>query len=118
MILKHVGGKCRFCPHHIRQALLELQRQQAAKEGIAAGCPQYGLRKIFFQCVWSRLHGKCERDDEDDDEELKIAEDASHESRFEDDQQSAGSTTEQEESDDDSIGLNPSKQKRKKVSEH
>jgi hypothetical protein len=111
-ILKHVGGKCRFCPPHVRQALLELQRQQAAKEGIAAGRPRYGSRKIFFQRVWARLHGKAERDDEGDDEDSKIAEDASHESGFEEDQQSAGSTTEQEESDDDSIGLNPNKQKR------
>lgn len=78
-ILKHIGAKCRFCPPDIRQAVLELQRQQAIVEGAAAvtssnssvsggnsntaaaaaagGRPRYGSRKIFFQRVWSRLHG-------------------------------------------------------------
>jgi hypothetical protein len=72
-ILKHIGSKCRFCPAHIRQAVLELQRQQAAKEGIAAGRPRYGSRKIFFQRIWARLHGKRERDA---DEEAKDAGDS------------------------------------------
>jgi len=76
-ILKHIGGKCRFCPPHVRQALLELQRAQAAKEGIAAGRPRYGSRKIFFQRVWARLHGKRETDEEDEDS-TKTAEDSSH----------------------------------------
>ncbi|CAB9504422.1 expressed unknown protein [Seminavis robusta] len=56
-ILKHVGNKCRFCPPHIRQAVNELQRQQAAREGMSTGRPRYGSRKIFFQRVWARLHG-------------------------------------------------------------
>ena len=75
-ILKHIGAKCRFCPPDIRHAVLELQRQQAIAEGAAAttssnssvsgggnnataggGRPRYGSRKIFFQRVWSRLHG-------------------------------------------------------------
>ena len=57
-ILKHVGSKCRFCPPHIRQAVLELQRQQVAKEGSNAGRPRYGSRKVFFQRIWGRLHGE------------------------------------------------------------
>jgi hypothetical protein len=72
-ILKHIGSKCRFCPPHTRQAVLELQRQQAAKEGIAAGRPRYGSRKIFFQRIWARLQGKRERDA---DEEAKDAGDS------------------------------------------
>eukprot|EP00980_Cylindrotheca_fusiformis_P019341 scaffold6638_cov127-Cylindrotheca_fusiformis.AAC.25 len=56
-ILKHIGGKCRFCPPHVRQAVLELQRHQAAKEGMSSGRPRYGSRKIFFQRMWARLHG-------------------------------------------------------------
>lgn len=57
-ILKHIGSKCRFCPPHVRQALLELQRQQIIKESSSAGRPRYGSRKVFFQRIWSRLHGK------------------------------------------------------------
>lgn len=56
-ILKHIGGKCRFCPPQVRQAVLELQRVQAAKEGMSSGRPRYGSRKIFFQRMWARLHG-------------------------------------------------------------
>ena len=56
-ILKHVGNKCRFVPPQIRNAVNELQRQQAAREGMSSGRPRYGSRKIFFQRVWARLHG-------------------------------------------------------------
>eukprot|EP00545_Synedropsis_sp_CCMP1620_P013843 CAMPEP_0119016446 /NCGR_PEP_ID=MMETSP1176-20130426/13061_1 /TAXON_ID=265551 /ORGANISM="Synedropsis recta cf, Strain CCMP1620" /LENGTH=341 /DNA_ID=CAMNT_0006969871 /DNA_START=139 /DNA_END=1161 /DNA_ORIENTATION=- len=57
-ILKHVGSKCRFCPPQVRQAVLELQRQQVIKETTNAGRPRYGSRKVFFQRIWTRLHGK------------------------------------------------------------
>jgi hypothetical protein len=73
-ILKHIGGKCRFCPPTIRKAVVELQRQQAHKEGLATTRPRYGSRKIFFQRMWARLHGKKQPDelghepDDDDDE--------------------------------------------------
>ena len=94
-ILKHIGGKCRFCPPHIRQTLLELQRQQAAKEGMAAGRPRYGSRKIFFQRMWVRLHGKRECDDgeEEDDEvseEASVAEKDNKNSGSEDESIGAG----------------------------
>jgi len=85
-ILKHIGGKCRFCPAHVRQAVLELQRHQAAKEGMSSGRPRYGSRKIFFQRMWARLHGgkggaEDESDSEDSKKENKDAEGASdHES--------------------------------------
>lgn len=55
-ILKHIGSKCRFCPTETRNAVLDLQRQQAVREGLATGRPRYGSRKIFFQRVWARLH--------------------------------------------------------------
>mmetsp|Transcript_12154 Transcript_12154/g.35253 ORF Transcript_12154/g.35253 Transcript_12154/m.35253 type:complete len:341 (-) Transcript_12154:126-1148(-) len=67
-ILKHISTKCRFCPAHIREAVNELQRQQASKDspngsphasnasGINGGRPRYGSRKIFFQRIWARLH--------------------------------------------------------------
>jgi hypothetical protein len=56
-ILKHIAGKCRLCPPHIRNAVVELQRQHAIREGLPSGRPRYGSRKIFFQRVWQRLHG-------------------------------------------------------------
>lgn len=55
-ILKHIGVKCRFCPPEIRNAILELQRHQAIREGFPAGRPRYGSRKVFFQRIWGRLH--------------------------------------------------------------
>jgi hypothetical protein len=66
-ILKHIGSKCRFCPTEIRDAVLDLQRQQAAREGSASGRPRYGSRKIFFQRVWSRLHGANAKAADDED---------------------------------------------------
>jgi hypothetical protein len=65
-ILKHIGSKCRFAPPHIRQAVVELQRQQVAREGMASGRPRYGSRKIFFQRVWARLHGGSYTEENDD----------------------------------------------------
>jgi hypothetical protein len=70
-ILKHIGGKCRFCPPTVRKAVLELQRQQAHKEGLATGRPRYGSRKIFFQRMWARLHGKTKPGEEDVDNEAE-----------------------------------------------
>lgn len=55
-ILKHIASKCRFCPVDIRNAVVDLLRQQTIREGMAAGRPRYGSRKIFFQRVWARLH--------------------------------------------------------------
>ena len=65
-ILKHIASKCRFCPPNVREAVVELQRQQTLKEAATAagvaglstenGRPRYGSRKIFFHRVWSRLH--------------------------------------------------------------
>jgi hypothetical protein len=65
-ILKHIGSKCRVCPPHIREAVVELQRQQAIREGMASGRPRYGSRKIFFQRVWARLHGGAFTEEDDD----------------------------------------------------
>lgn len=56
-ILKHIGSKCRYCPTHVRSAVNEFQRLQTLREGSGPGRPRYGSRKIFFQRVWSRLHG-------------------------------------------------------------
>jgi hypothetical protein len=67
-ILKHIGGKCRFCPPNIRKAVMDLQRLQAQKEGVASARPRYGSRKIFFQRMWARLHGTDHVVDEQDDE--------------------------------------------------
>lgn len=68
-ILKHMGSKCRFCTPEVRNAILELQRQQAAREGLSSGRPRYGSRKIFFQRVWARLHGGVNIEDEFKDSE-------------------------------------------------
>jgi hypothetical protein len=107
-ILKHIGSKCRFCPPQVRQAVLELQRQQAAKEGIAAGRPRYGSRKIFFQRMWARLHGSRahDADVEDDDEDSNIGENASQASASDAEQQTpVHSDIDTEDEDDDSIDL-------------
>ena len=56
-ILKHIAQKCRFCDPAVRTAVQQLQQIQAAREGLASGRPRYGSRKIFFQRIWSRLHG-------------------------------------------------------------
>ena len=64
-ILKHVSLKCRYCPPEIRDAIQELQRQQAIREGAATGRPRYGSRKVFFQRVWTRLHGGIPEGDDD-----------------------------------------------------
>jgi hypothetical protein len=63
--LKHIGGKCRYAPVAVRNAVLELQREQAAQEGLASGRPRYGSRKVFFQRVWVRLHGSGVSFDDD-----------------------------------------------------
>lgn len=56
-MLKHIAQKCRFCDPVVRSAVLQLQQIQAAREGLASGRPRYGSRKVFFQRIWSRLHG-------------------------------------------------------------
>jgi hypothetical protein len=78
-IVKHISSKCRICPVHIREAVLKLQQQdqgvkdkvetsttkqeneqqdpqQQQQQGFEAK-PRYGSRKIFFQRIWTRLHG-------------------------------------------------------------
>ena len=58
-ILKHMSYKCSFCPPEIRQIVSELQKQEAAREGLPTQQrPRYGSRKIFFQRLWTRLHSK------------------------------------------------------------
>lgn len=66
-ILKHISVKCRYCPPHIRNAVLELQRLMASPEGFPLERPRYGSRKIFFQRVWHRLHGTDKDLDEEED---------------------------------------------------
>jgi len=59
-ILKHVASKCRYMPSDIRQAVLQLQSSsstQGMSKFTAEGRPRYGSRKVFFQRIWSRLHG-------------------------------------------------------------
>jgi hypothetical protein len=114
-ILKHIGSKCRFCPPEVRQAVLDLQRQQAAKEGMASGRPRYGSRKIFFQRMWARLHGKNASED-DDDSDSKHAEHNSYASAGEDHHSSASLN---HESDDDSVGhrsTSPARKNKRKKS--
>lgn len=66
-ILKHIGNKCRFCPPDVRKAVLQLQAQATACEGMSNGRPRYGSRKIFFQRVWARLHDEKEKPEAADD---------------------------------------------------
>lgn len=62
-IVKHVTSKCTQCPPEVRSTIVELQVLEGRKQE-----PQprikYGSRKIFFQRVWTRVHGN---DDDDDD---------------------------------------------------
>lgn len=64
-IMKHIAGKCRFCPPQVRNTVLDLQREQALRESMSSGRPRYGSRKIFFQRVWARLHDVKDAIDED-----------------------------------------------------
>lgn len=114
-ILKHIGSKCRFCPPQIRNAVNELQRQQAARENAAssggssaAGStgsggnsarPRYGSRKIFFQRIWSRLHGESTKEKPpadhhgDDDSTAKLTvDDSSHQTPSDVDESSLGTS--------------------------
>ena len=61
-ILKHIGGKCHACPPSVRNAVLELQREQDIKDAASNGRPRYGSRKIFFQRMWERLHSTSYQD--------------------------------------------------------
>jgi hypothetical protein len=54
-ILKHVTSKCRFCPDHIRQAILDFHHLSEMEDS-PVGRPRYGSRKVFFQRIWHRLH--------------------------------------------------------------
>jgi hypothetical protein len=64
-IVKHIATKCRLCPPEIRKAVVALQEEQANKDRAVKDAngsafesrPRYGSRKIFFQRLWSRLHG-------------------------------------------------------------
>ena len=50
-IFNHIH-KCRRCPQHIKAELLRLSKNQSqCKNG-------RGLRKMFFERVWGRMHGK------------------------------------------------------------
>lgn len=74
-IVKHIAYKCRKCPKEIRDSVKALKEQQDAKDQIAKEYrrsrfeerPKYGSRKVFFQRLWSRLHG-------DDSEDLTLPE--------------------------------------------
>lgn len=68
-MLKHIGQKCRFCDPAVRNAVVDLQAQQAAHEGIPSNRPRYGSRKVFFERVWKRLHGGGGQEEEKEDEE-------------------------------------------------
>lgn len=72
-ILKHIGGKCRYAPSHIKAAVMQLQQEQAIQEGTVSGRPRYGSRKVFFQRVWSRLHGIDAPSTLDDDYVSKVS---------------------------------------------
>mmetsp|Transcript_103932 Transcript_103932/g.291077 ORF Transcript_103932/g.291077 Transcript_103932/m.291077 type:complete len:332 (-) Transcript_103932:202-1197(-) len=122
-ILKHIGTKCRFCPAHIRQAVNELQRQQAAKEGTTAGRPRYGSRKIFFQRVWARLHGnKTDEFETDDDEDSRIGElETPSSSARHTPANSDGEQEEEEESDgedENDEGSSPGQKRKNKKEDH
>ncbi|GAX18557.1 hypothetical protein FisN_10Hh242 [Fistulifera solaris] len=76
-ILKHIAGKCRFCPPSIRDAVIKLQQLPGPSETTSSGRPRYGSRKIFFQRVWSRLHEGAEHESDDLSTETPDMEEAS-----------------------------------------
>ena len=65
-IVKHIAIKCRLCPPEVRLAVVALQADQANRDKAVKDAnkssfesrPRYGSRKIFFQRLWSRLHGE------------------------------------------------------------
>lgn len=50
-IYNHIQ-KCRRCPQHIKSKLIELSKEQAQSKN------RRGLRKMFFQRVWNRMHNQ------------------------------------------------------------
>lgn len=110
-ILKHVGSKCRFCPPHIREAVNELLRQQAAREGLSSGRPRYGSRKIFFQRVWARLHGGplMEDDDQASKTTASLADDASNQTPSDLESETNSRNMSPASSDDEDSSPSPSK---------
>jgi hypothetical protein len=68
-IFKHLTRNCRFIPFEIRNALIELQRQEDTP--VIQERRRYGSRKVFFQRVWTRLHGAPEKEYDNDDEDSK-----------------------------------------------
>jgi hypothetical protein len=57
-IIKHIAQRCQYCPSYVRAAVVESERQQEeiAKNSEKAKKP-HGGRKLFFERIWSRLHG-------------------------------------------------------------
>lgn len=55
-ILKHIGTKCKHCPPHVREAILEMQRIHQVNEGLSTERPRYGSRKVFFDRIYQRIH--------------------------------------------------------------
>lgn len=59
-IVKHISTKCHHVPSDIRKVVLDLQHYQITQEGVSSSRPRYGSRKIFFERIWSRLHGESQ----------------------------------------------------------
>jgi len=64
-IIKHISHKCTKCPDDLKILLERFQKEGLAQGGnygrggknVTEGKPKYGSRKIFFERLWSRIHG-------------------------------------------------------------
>lgn len=64
---------CQECPQDIRDWILKLQKRESSHNN------SYGSRKVFFDRVWTRMHGEKEQKKpaaaaEDDDEQHVLEE--------------------------------------------
>ena len=73
-VTNHISKKCLKCPKEIRETILTLQRQETYSQQMMAmtgksrsrypfgslepknDSSKWGKRKVFFQCLWDRLH--------------------------------------------------------------
>ncbi len=59
--------KCRRCPENIKKELIQLHKTQNQSKN------RRGLRKIFFQRIWTRIHGPEDDAENENESEKKVA---------------------------------------------
>lgn len=80
-IVRHITNYCTDCPEDIRGAVLRLQEEEKVLRGtLDSENSAYGSRKLFYDRVWSRLHGDDAKFDETIDKECISSGDSTEDS--------------------------------------